>query len=162
MTAKPLHYNRGIIRPTPAGTWRARVNWEYHTYQDTFKTLLEAKGWIDRTALTLQSKTRPLTFDEIRDARHALNLLPAGASLLDAARFFSSRHAPPVSISLDDAVDQFLAEQARAGLRDRSRSSLKSHLQRLKDVYTSEPVAALKPGQLLQVLAPYSGWTRDG
>lgn len=157
----PQHYGGGSITPTAAGTFRASV---YHAYRDlrkTCRTLDDAKAWIDSTVFTCSSERRPLDYHQTRDALQAMHLLPQGVTLTDAARFFASRHAPSASISVSDAVQQYRAECSKAGLRPRSLYAISSTLSRLTDVHGKESLTSIRPDNLLAILSPYTGRTRD-
>jgi integrase len=161
---KPIHYRGGIITPTAAGTFRACVNAAYRKFRKTLKTQAKAEGWIDDTVLSAAAGIRPLDFTETQDARRALAMLPAGATLAEAAREYAARHAGPVvSVMMPAAVKQFLAEKREAGLREKSLYTLKSRLTRLAEAFADKTPSEIRPPDLLAWLdrGGYQGETRD-
>lgn len=56
----PIRYNRGIIRPTAQGTFRAEVNHGYTRQRRTFKHEPEARAWIDAVEIDYANDQTPL------------------------------------------------------------------------------------------------------
>ncbi len=79
----PIPYGHGTVRPTAYGTYTADVTLPAGRRRATFKTLAEAKAYIDAVSAT---DAQPLTAAQMREASEAFALLPPGVSLLDALR----------------------------------------------------------------------------
>jgi len=147
--SKPTHYNGGIIRATPYGTHRAEINHGAQRIRRSFPTLLEARAWIDITQIALHNETIPLTAAQMRDAATALQIAPDGVSLSETARYYTQTHTS-ASMTVQAAIAAFLRDKERAGLRERSLSTLKHRLGNVSaefgptnlDALTTETLAA--------------------
>ena len=82
----PLKYNRGYIRQLANRHYIASLQWAYVRYRRTFKSLAQAKAFIDQTVIQLENETRILSTYETEDARRSLAVLPEGFTLLEAAQ----------------------------------------------------------------------------
>lgn len=104
--AEPGGY-RAVI-PRPHGRGRARRR---------FRTIDAAKKWIAANAPAIAIR-EPLTPAESADYREAVALLPAGASLADAARHYAATIATVAAdVTCREAADEFLAAKSAAGRR---------------------------------------------
>ena len=129
---KHKRHNRGLYHRTAKGAYDAEVNFATIRYRKRLRTEHEARRWIDSVIIDLDNQFIPLDQFTAYDARQALEMLPAGVSLVEAAKCYAKAHQKPDSIPLAEAVDRFLAEKKAAGLRPRSISELRIMLNRVK------------------------------
>lgn len=114
-------YNGGYIRPTEYGTYRAEIVIDGKQRRKSFSARLEAEGWIDTLRIAQERRERPLSLLETADALAALDLLPAGTTLMDAARcWMSANRTPVVAISAREALDKLIAEKRALDRRQRT------------------------------------------
>ena len=74
-----------------------------------------ARAWIDATEASAAEALAPLTRAQLVDARHALSLLPEGATLAQAARAMAEARGLR-RMSLGEAVPLFLADRAHGAV----------------------------------------------
>ncbi len=146
-----VRYRNGIIRHNAQGTFRAEVNHAYKRYRKTWRTEAQAKAWIDKTQIHLDNENTPLGLHEDHDARKALDILPDGITLVEAARYWTQNNesAPRPALPLEDAIQAFLEEKAAAGLRPRSIENLKGRLQTLQRGHTGALVGDITSDTLI-------------
>jgi len=125
---KARHYNRGVIRSTPYGTFRAEVNFRNRRYRRTFRRELHARAWIDETALTLENQDAPLGLYDAHDARQAMTILPDGVTLVEAARCYVGQRGQQDSPLVADALAAYVADKRMAGLRSASIDSIRQRV----------------------------------
>lgn len=139
---KKLHHNGGILTPRHNGTVLATVHHAMKRYRAVHKTPQDAKAWIDALQAELGNNLPPLDVWQLRDAARALAMLPEGVTLVDAAQEWSRRHLIKAT-RVKDAADQYLEDQADAGLRRRSLSSIRTCVHRLAEHFEGEDVHRL-------------------
>lgn len=149
---RPIKHGRGLIRNTPHGTYRAELNHAYKKHRRTFRTLDAARAWLDLLQIELMNTEQPLTALEIRDARNALNLLPPGASLTDAARAWTQHHGPATPQPIETLITQFLLEKEHLGLRPKSLQILTYACNRLKNALPGVHVHEITTNRLAAIL----------
>lgn len=119
----PIPYGHGTVRPTAYGTYTADVTLPAGRRRATFKTLAEAKAYIDAVSAT---DAQPLTAAQMREASEAFALLPPGVSLLDALRQgLGALTAPDADAA--PYIDRYLTESAER-LRRETLLSYRRHL----------------------------------
>jgi integrase len=128
-----VRYQRGYIRKTRYGTFRAEVNARGRKFRATKRTVDDAKAWIDRTLSDIDNSDHVLSSFETEDAKRAIGLLPEDVTLQEAAKHFVETRTAGKPILLSDAVEKFLLDKNEAGLRAASIASLKVHVERLLD-----------------------------
>lgn len=123
-----IHYLGAIIRPR-GSSFMAEVNHQYARHRKTFKSVAQAKGWIDKLQAQILSAGAPLSNREISDAADVLRRIPAGVTLNDLLEYWSRHHvAVDTSVTGTALVDAYIAEKVRAGRRPRSVQDLRSRL----------------------------------
>lgn len=106
---KPWHYNGGTITPTAFGSFRAYIRRNGTTVRECHKTLAAAKAWLD----ALSNDAPILTPARTRDALAAIDLLPEGVTLREAAEFYVANKTaalPEATFAL--AVELYLDQRA--------------------------------------------------
>jgi len=156
-----MKYSIGHIYPTGNRTWKARVRVRGLPQQSrTFKKQDQARAWIDAVAVNAKRSARPLSPAEYYDAQRAAAILPAGVTVLDAARTYVKKPPAPAvpNIATREAVAEFLAEKAAAGRRKTHLAGLRCALRKLDQ---DAPVATWTPQAIAHVVAPYTPTTRN-
>ena len=126
---KRTAYNGGHITPTAHGTWLCTLWTEGRRFRKIYPTEAEAQGEIDRRQLDRERRTTPLTVLQLADAREALNLLPPGKSLVDAARALVQAQERPVRpVLVRDALIDIQAEKAALDRRGRTAGGYRDHV----------------------------------
>jgi hypothetical protein len=151
-----LYYNGAAIRPRRGG-WQAdimRGNQRYRRqFPDGPEGIAAAKRYIDTIHVEYMSDERSLTVLETNQAREALKLLPAGVNLLQAAEFYVERHhSVKEKLSLQDAVDRYLAAKVKMNLRPRSITGPRQRLNKLAGTFPHSLVTDLAASDLLGLL----------
>ena len=146
-----------IIRRTANGHWLAEVNHAYRRIRKTFPTRGDAEAWADATVLALHNQSAPLSALDQRDARNALNLLPDGVTLTDAARAWLREHPAHQAIPLSEAITAFLEEKEHLNLRPRSLSSVRAYLLRFERDFSGCTLDTLTPALLSDWLNRLTG-----
>ena len=158
-----VRYRNGIIRHNAQGTFRAEVNHAYKRYRKTWRTEAQAKAWIDKTQIHLDNENTPLGLHEDHDARKALDILPDGITLVEAARHWTQTHesAPRPALPLEDAIRAFLEEKAAAGLRPSSVKDLRTRLMMLQRDHPEASVQDITSDALLLWLNAKTDYARS-
>lgn len=115
-TKKIIRYRGGHIRPMPFGTFDTYISHGGKQYRKRFKNVNAARAWLE----TFDPQFESLTQRQTLDAMHALDILPEGVSLTEAARCYVNHNKPAV----DDTYD--LLTHATAFIADRSQTLRKS------------------------------------
>lgn len=153
---KTYKYNGGIIRETRYGTFQAEYNVRGKRLRETMKTLAAAKHRLEEVAMAIETQTRPLSTLEIDQARQAFNELPAGVTLPEVVRFWTSRHKTvQESCLVQDAVDQYIAAKERRGLRRESIRTPRNRLNRLAQALPDRMLHEITLNHLLEVLEDF-------
>jgi integrase len=105
--------------------WRVRLGKRFTGSDEVrrrFESLGEAREWIHQQGQARhQLHASALTPAQLGDAKTALDILAARGTLTAAAEFYSKHHRrPDETLSLEEAVKQFLAAKGKKGLRPRS------------------------------------------
>ena len=143
---------RGYLTRTVAATWQAELNHNDVRHRRTFRTRAQAEAWIVSTTAALDGLEMPLTPRTQRDAREAVGILPPGVSLADAARAYTATHHAGASVTVQEAVERFLASKHQSGLRPASLTSVTGRVSRLLEPFGEQPLDAVTPGALLEWL----------
>jgi integrase len=143
-----IYYSGGIIRPTSHGTFRAEINAAARRTRKTFKSEARARAWIDSTLAELDPGAAPLDAFQLRQARQALALLPAGADLAHVVREWLDAHQVRRK-PLADAIEDYLAEKRSAGLRSKSIQSAQPLLRALAPTLGQRNTGDITPVDLL-------------
>jgi site-specific recombinase XerD len=126
---KPRAYNGGHITPTPHGTWLCTLWTDGKRFRKIYPTEAQAQGEIDRRQLDRERRTVPLTVLQLADAREALNLLPPGKTLTDAARALVQAQERPVRpVLVRDALIDIQAEKTALDRRERTAEGYRDHV----------------------------------
>jgi site-specific recombinase XerD len=156
----PIFHNGGIIRPTIHGTFRAELNRFNQRARDSFKTLEEAQHWIDNLVSELSGLHAPLSQWQLRDARDAYSLLPAGVKLTDLARAYVAGLGDP-NVDLDDALDSFKKEREAAGRRPLTLANYDWKFSPLRKALGKRKLITVTAADLSSLLAEWKGSSRD-
>lgn len=151
-------YSGGHIRVTKHGTFRAELYIHGKQQRPTFKTRAEAEGWLAANALLAAQLSLPLSALEMADAREALNLLPAGVTLAEAARAWNDARGRAVKPALvSDALEQVILEKSSLERRQRTQTGYREHIGKfLKDVGGRETLHVHEvTGEMIK------GWLQD-
>jgi len=155
---KVHHYSIGNIYPTVHGTWRARVRTHGHLYEKNCKTIALAQGFIDAIAINHARTNRALSPSEYYDALCAIEALPAGVSLLDAARNYASHDSTFPDFPIAQAIADFIEDKRAAALRP---SSIESLTVRLRLLPKGVAVSGITPDLLSTALKARHGANRN-
>lgn len=134
MPEYPLRYLGGTIYKRGVQCYAAQVNHEGQRFRRQFSgtgALDQAKGWIESTCDQVEKERAPLSAYEINQARIALDMLPEGVDLVTAARHYLSTRAGNDPRPLAEAIEEYLDEKWRAGLRPATVAGYRQHLARL-------------------------------
>jgi len=145
-------YNGGMIRPK--GTkWLAEIN-RGGQRRKVFDTVPQCQAWLDAEQLTAQRIISTPDQRQLIDADDARRLLPAGISLLDAARVWLEAHkaSPLVMATVQELYAKYLVEKTAAGLRPRSLGDLRSYIGRLARDHGSRLISTVTPALLMEYL----------
>lgn len=157
-----IRSGRGTIRETAFGTYLAYLRVARQTRRRCFDSFAAAERWIEQQERG--GELPALTSGQYADAQTALHLLPAGVSLVDAARDFVRAHGVAGSarpIRLSEAVAGFLGERA-VSLTDRSLTSYRQTFARLAAALDGDPLlSSVGAEQLEPFVASPSGSTRN-
>ncbi len=127
-TLANIPYLGALIRPR-GRSFMAEVNHDYARHRKTFKTVAEAKSWIDKLQAQILNAGTPLTNRELADASDTVRRLPAGVSLRDLLEFWERNHvAVDRSITMEKLVSTYIEEKQRANRRPRTIGDLRSRL----------------------------------
>lgn len=119
-----------------------------------------ARAWIDAQDTAMKFSRAPLTRNQMLDAQDALAVLPAGATLLQAAKALAKEMALP-QVPLKDAQNRFL-EERRHGAVALTLRGYRHVLTRLCAVCgDSLPVSAVTQGHIATMIGSRSGVTRN-
>jgi site-specific recombinase XerD len=155
-----LRYKGAILRPQPDGRWRAEINHGGKRHRGRCDTVKDAKAWVDRELPGILEGAEPLTAEESAEYRAARKLLPTGISLLEAVAAFRPASSLP-TVTLKEAVEQFLKNKEAAGLRDKSIYGLRWSLNRLQASLGDRVVSTVATSDLLPLLEGLNRVTRD-
>lgn len=123
-----IRYLGALIRPRGT-SFMAEVNHRYARHRKTFKSVAEAKGWVDKLQAQILNAGAPLTNQEISTASDVLRRLPAGVTLNDLLEFWTRNHVTvDTSATLATMVATFIEEKQRAGRRRRTITDMRSRL----------------------------------
>ena len=126
---KNAAHNGGYIRPTKYGTFRAEIYVDGKQQRPTFKTRELAEGFIDRVRLAQERLSRPLSITETADALQALEALPDGVSLTDAARAWLHANQRPVdATTAREALAMLITEKEALDRRTRTSEAYRDHV----------------------------------
>lgn len=157
-----IRSGRGTIRETAFGTYMAYVRLSRETRRRCFDTFSAAERWIEQESAG--GPLPALTSGQYADAQSALHLLPAGVTLVDAARDFVRAHGVSGSvrpIRFAEAVAEFLAERA-VSITDRSLSSYRSMFAAFGRTLDGDPLlSSISPEELEPFVASPAGSTRN-
>ena len=104
----------------------------------------------------------PLTRAQLLDARHALSLLPSGATLADAARAWLAASRPPPSDRLSVCRDVFLSERAASDVRPVTLALYRQAANRLIAHAGDIPAASVTRAAVESLVAGLSPHARNG
>ena len=149
MTRRTERYGNGTIRESKDGrTFNASIYLTGERRRARFKSKTAARLWLDSQA----AEFRPLSQAEMLDASRAYAMLPENVTLLECAKFYVSSKTAAISISLEDAVDKFIASR-RANLREVSVKWYEKTLNRfLEDVGELPSLGDLDRAKIERVL----------
>ena len=162
--SRTWQHNGGIIRRYTGGH-QAEINRTPKRIRKTLPSLVMAKTWIDQQQAELASKGNQalaLTDRQRLDAAEALALL-AGASLLDAAKFYVRHHRPMGGVkTIRELLEDFVRAKETANLRPRSLEQIKSCLGNLAQEMGDQQVHTITGRDLAAWLdeRAYRGVTR--
>jgi len=119
-----------------------------------------ARAWIDAQDTAMKFSRAPLTRAQMLDAQDALAVLPAGATLLQAAKVLAKEMSVP-KIPLNEARERFL-EERRHGALPLTLRGYRHVLKRLEAVCGEDaPVSSIKSHHVNQLIGDRSGITRN-
>lgn len=152
-------YHRGTIRQR-GRAYQADVRAGGKRHRRDFESPEEARAWIDAVRAEHDLGRRPLDVWQMRDASRALEILPEGVSLTDAAEYYRREIGTASTITVADATRQFLADKRAAGRRASTLDQLTWMIGKLPQdaALASIDTAALEA--VLEQLG-YVGTTRD-
>lgn len=144
---KSVRYGPGRYAPAPNGRgFDCCVNLGGQRQRARMPNEASARAWIDATEASATESLAPLTRAQLIDARHALALLPEGATLTDAARaWLAANGAPEFSEPLETCAARYL-ETRGGSLRPSTRASYVQFLARLR--------RGLPPGAAMNNVGP--------
>lgn len=111
------------------------------------------RAWVDQRLAENALELQPSTPAEIHDASRARALLPAGVTLVDAARAYLDAHPSGSTATLTDVYKAFMADKASAGLRGRSLENLRCTCGSLVEDLGSRRIADISTADLTSWMA---------
>lgn len=135
-------HNNATIR-LRGSAWQADIRRGGQRYRRSFPfdagsekssaaALADARTCIDQIDLEYQSQTRPLSIVEAEEARRALQMLPAGISLIEAARsWLKCNNTVAERLPIAEAAARYVQEKADTGMRERTVRSARIQTNRL-------------------------------
>jgi len=145
-----MKHNGGTIRKTATG-YMAAISYAGRRTAHRTDDLKSARAWIDTEIATVRAGLAPLTPRQAIEYHDAVALLPAGASLLDAARAYAQPAAPCPTVT--EAWTAFEADKRGAGLRPRTLYQLRFLVGALARQYGADRLDALTADRLTAYLA---------
>ncbi len=129
ITIKPHVDSKGYTSHLVQG-WKENGKWQ----RKQFKDLAEAERFVALKRVEVENQGRkqrmmlcPLTDEQLDQAVKAFDRLGSTYSMAEAIEFFLRNHRPPeFTIRLRDAINLYLDDRERDGIRDRSRLAIKS------------------------------------
>ena len=113
---RSVRYGPGRYAPAPNGRgYDCAVSIGGERLRARMPDEASARAWIDATEASAADSLPPLTRAQLIDARHALSLLPEGATLAQAARAMAEARGLR-RMSLGEAVPLFLADRAHGAV----------------------------------------------
>ena len=113
---RSVRYGPGRYAPAPNGRgYDCAVTIGGERLRARMPDEASARAWIDATEASAADALPPLTRAQLIDARHALSLLPEGATLAQAARAMAEARGLR-RMSLGEAVPLFLADRAHGAV----------------------------------------------
>ena len=132
-TTSPIHYNGASIYTTAYGTYRTQICRNYKVTRKTFKTLPEARAWLDTMRIDVdnveQEEHAALTPADLRDAAKARAILPPEISLVEAAMLYKTIN-PTRSITINKSVEHHIDEKREMNRRPETIASANNKLRR--------------------------------
>lgn len=166
---KPVRKRRGRSTPYGPGRYALAANGRgfdcviCKSYGRTRARLPDeesARAWIDAQDTAMKFSRTPLTRNQMLDAQDALAVLPAGATLLQAAKALAKEMAVP-KVPLKEARDRFLEERRHGALHD-SLQGYRHNIARLCALCgDSFPVTSIKASHINQLIGHRQGVTRN-
>jgi integrase len=147
-----MKHNGGTIRKTPAG-YIAYIYFAHKCTAHRADTLHKAKKWIDDNVGPIRAGWAPLSHCEMQDYHAAMALLPAGSTILDAARAYAASVAKTPCPTTSEAWAAFFADKTAAGLRPRTLQQTRFLVSRLARQYGAERIDALSAARLSAYLS---------
>lgn len=160
---RPVRYGPGHYSPAPNGRgFDCSVSLGGERLRARMPDEASARAWIDATEASAADSLPPLTRAQLIDARHALSLLPGGATLADAARAWVSANSAPASCeTLGACAARYLAVRG-GSLRPSTRASYVQFLGRLRrGLPDGLPVSGVTPRGIESVLAGLTPHNRN-
>lgn len=149
-------YQGGTI--TPHGDrWEAFVRLNGTRHRARVDSLARARAFIDGA---ISDPATPLTRAQIIDAQNALRLLPAGASLTEAARALAGSAERLGTTPLAEAVDQYL-EERRQVLRGKTMTGYEHTLHALKREFPEAALSAIGLAEIHRYLGGLTAASRN-
>lgn len=115
----------------------------------------QARQWLTLRQIESEHKhpTRTPTSRDLLDINEALDMLPPGVRLIEAARFYRNHHRPEQEVPIRDAYARFMADRETARLRPRSLNRLKYDIgNKLVAQYGSRRVSEIVTADLLALM----------
>jgi integrase len=156
-----IRYGSGTINPK--GERFDCFLWDGRTrYRSRQPNLEMARVWIDMMEDSKKTARKPLTNLQLADAQMALNILPAGTSLTEAARLTSDHRAKTDlrPILLSDALDEFLDAKAH-GTAERTRTAYAQNVRQFMAMTGDKLVPSTSKADVEQFIAGYGPVTRN-
>lgn len=112
----------GYLTRNTCGSWTAELTHDYRTTRKTFPTRPPAEGWLEQTSRDHAAGRAPLTDYQQFDARTALNMLPPGVTLTQAADAWlrNAATAAPDAPHLREAIELYIQDKRTNGRRIRT------------------------------------------
>lgn len=143
-----IRYMGGYIRKTANGTYSSDLSYNGKRYRSRLKTLPLAKDWIVTTLAGAQRSIRPLTATEVHDAGAALDVLPPGITLRDAAQYWADNHASGDSITFAAALARFVSDRASANFRPRTEEDIRQRLDRFGRAFGGKALYSIRTADI--------------
>lgn len=153
-----MRYNGGTIRKRGA-SWQADFSHAYSRGRVQFRTLNEAKGYIDGKRLEVLRLGAPLPAVATEHAADALARLPAGVTIRDAVDFWLQAH-PADCRPVRELVKAYVEDRRAAGRRPRTLEALESRLGAFAGKFGDRAAASILPAELAEWLRRWQGRTR--
>lgn len=153
----------GTIRPYKGRRFIATFCHRYQQHRKICRTREEATTWLAATRAAVEQSAAPLTTADMLAAGIAKAHLPPGIGLGEVVAFWIKHHAQD-GIAIAQAVERFLFDKSKAGLRPGSMRNLRWHCGRLVRVLGAMPLRAAMQADIahaLNQLNPNPGSARN-